>query len=157
MKNRGTRWTAVGALALVVAGCGSEPRGLTLSSASDPQAERSDFCDAFAVVQRKCARCHADPPVNGAPFALNDYAAIEAPSPTSAEPNRTHADRMLDAVRAGVMPDTELSLDPPVLPLTCDERTTLIEWLANGAEPPAGGDTTCASAQPKLLACDDTL
>jgi uncharacterized membrane protein len=146
----------LGTLALLGA-CGSDPVGISPSSLVDGQSERSDFCDAVAVVKHKCARCHADPPVNGAPFSLADYSAIETPSPSSTEPERRRADRMLDAVRNGRMPDLELSLDPPVEPLSCEERTTLIEWLADGAEPPASGDTTCAHVQPKLLNCDDSL
>lgn len=144
-------------LGALVAACGSDPVGISPSSLTDGQREQSDFCDAFAIVQHKCTRCHADPPVNGAPFALDDYAAIEAPSPSSAEPERRRADRMLSAVRANRMPDTELTLEPPVEPLTCAERTTLIGWLADGAAPPAGGDPTCAHAQPKLLNCDSAL
>ena len=146
-----------GMLALLTA-CSSDPVGLAPSSlAADGQRENADFCDAFAIVQRKCVRCHADPPQNGAPFSLDDYAAIQAPSPTSAEPERRRADRMLSAVQTNRMPDTELTLDPPVETLTCEERTTLLGWLADGAEPPAGGDTTCAHAEPKLLSCDDSL
>ena len=146
----------LGVLALVGA-CGSDPTGISPSSLTDGQTESSDFCDAFAIVQRKCVRCHADPPANGAPFALDDYAAIVTPSPSSTEPERRRADRMLGAVQENRMPDLELMLEPPVQPLTCEERTTLIGWLADGAEPPAGGDTTCANAQPKLLSCDSSL
>jgi uncharacterized membrane protein len=146
------------ALAFVTAACAAEPVGpVPSSSTTGEQAANSDFCDAFAIVQRKCVRCHADPPVNGAPFALNDYAAIEAPSPSSTAPERTRADRMLSAVQTNIMPDTQLTLDPPVEPLSCEERTTLLEWLTNGAQPPAGGDTTCQKVQPKLLACDPAL
>lgn len=152
----------LGALALVAA-CGPNPVGISPSSLTDgqsgqsAQSQQSDFCDALAIVQRKCVRCHADPPVNGAPFALDDYAAIEAPSPSSAEPERRRADRMLSAVQGNRMPDTELALEPPVEPLSCAERMTLIGWLLDGAEPPADGDTTCAHAQPKLLNCDSSL
>jgi uncharacterized membrane protein len=146
------------ALLALLAGCGADPVGISPSSlTADSQAENADFCDAFAIVQRKCARCHADPPVNGAPFSLADYAAIQAPSPTSTEPERRRADRMLSAVQTNRMPDTELTLEPPVETLTCEERTTLLGWLADGAEPPAGGDTTCAHAAPKLLSCDSSL
>ena len=150
------RLVTLGVLVLAAA-CGSDPVGISPSSLTDGQSRVSDFCDAFAIVQHKCVRCHADPPVNGAPFALDDYAAIEAPSPSSAEPQRRRADRMLDAVEAYRMPDTELALDPPVEPLTCAERTTLMGWLADGAQPPAAGDTTCAHVQPKLLNCDSSL
>jgi uncharacterized membrane protein len=146
----------LGALALFAA-CGAEPGGISLSSSTDGQSKQADFCDAFAIVQRKCVRCHADPPANGAPFALDDYAAIQAPSPSSAEPERRRADRMLSAVQANRMPDTELALEPPVETLSCAERSTLIGWLADGAEPPGDGDTTCAHAQPKLLNCDSSL
>ena len=146
----------LGALALVAA-CGSDPVGISPSSLTDGQSEQSDFCDALAVVQSKCVRCHADPPVNGAPFALDDYAAIVAPSPSRTEPDRRRADRMLSAVQANRMPDTELTLEPPVETLTCAERTTLLGWLADGAQAPADGDTTCAHAQPKLLNCDSSL
>jgi hypothetical protein len=51
---------------------------------------------------------------------------------------------MLDAVESGFMPPVRLfpDLDPPVQPLTDDEKNLLLEWLR--AEAPANGPTECA-------------
>ena len=140
---------------LTLAGACSAPAAEPAPSpvATTAQDVKGGYCDAFAVIERKCTRCHADPPVNGAPFPLDSYEAISAPSPSSAEPDRTRADRMLSAVESNFMPDTGLKLDPPVEPLTCEERTTLLEWLQNGAGPPTNGDTACRGHTPSLLAC----
>ncbi len=106
------------------------------------------------MVTQKCLRCHADPPLHGAPFALDSYEAITAPSPTTDDPDRTRADRMLDAVESGYMPYMGAKLDPPVEALSCEEKRTLLMWLSAGAEPPADGDTSCMGSAPHLLACD---
>jgi hypothetical protein len=100
-------------------------------------------------------RCHADPPRNGAPFPLDTYAAIEAPSPSSKNPERVIRHRMIDAVESGFMPYTSLILDPPVEALTCEERTTLLAWLREPTSPPAGGEAVCAGSVPRLLECSD--
>jgi len=117
----------------------------------------SGFCDAAAVVAAKCVRCHSEPPAHGAPFSLDGYDAMTEPSPTAGDPERTRADRMRAAVESGEMPYVALDLDPPVEPLSCEERTTLLTWLDAGAAPPADGDFTCSARAPALLACDATL
>lgn len=127
------------------------PSALTLDSRGEP----GGFCAALAVMERKCTRCHADPPVNGAPFSLVDYEATQAPSPSKKEPDRIRADRMLAAVESNFMPFTQLRLDPPVEALSCEERTTLLAWLRAGAQPPPDGDTSCSGSSPALLACGD--
>lgn len=153
------RLVLVAALASALgAACGS-PDGEFAPNrvATGGEGVQNGFCDAAAVIEQKCVRCHSEPPAHGAPFALVGYADITAPSPSPSDPARTRADRMLAAVESGYMPYTALALDPPVEPLTCEERTTLVTWLEAGAEPPAGGDDGCASRAPVLLACDETL
>ncbi|HEV8548931.1 MAG TPA: hypothetical protein VGQ57_07885, partial [Polyangiaceae bacterium] len=62
---------ALGALFRLTLGCG--PGAPELASNGDAQVIQADaprFCDAFAVIERKCQRCHGDPPANGAPFPL---------------------------------------------------------------------------------------
>jgi uncharacterized membrane protein len=116
--------------------------------------ERNEFCDAYTIIQDKCVRCHANPPRNGAPFPLDTYAAIDAPSPSRNDPERMMADHMFAAIESGFMPYTTLLLDPPVEPLTCEERTTLLAWLRAPSPPPAGGEAACAESIPRLLECD---
>ena len=144
-------------LLFALIGCSGQPGEVPPLVVADGQTERASFCDALRVMRDKCVRCHADPPVNGAPFALTDYAATQEPAPSSKDPQRTRADRMLAAVESDYMPYTALLLAPPVEPLTCAEKTTLLTWLRSGAEPPANGDTTCDGVVPRLLACKEAL
>jgi uncharacterized membrane protein len=126
------------------------------SLASAGHVERNAYCAAFDVIQRKCVRCHSDPPKNGAPFALDTYAATQEPSPSRAEPDRIRADRMLLAVESGFMPYTDLILDPPVEALTCEEKTTLLSWLESGSPLPADGDESCEGVETQLLECAES-
>jgi uncharacterized membrane protein len=116
------------------------------------QAEANAFCSAFAVLQQKCVRCHSDPPVNGAPFSLDSYEATQVPSHSGDE---LRTDRIKRAVESGFMPLTSLRVDPPVEPLTCEERATLLAWIDAGAPPPPDGDPRCESTLPSLAACDE--
>ncbi len=159
MKSRALRvpWSALLA-ALFGAACASPDGELLPSlSSSGNEAVPVGFCDAAAVVAAKCVRCHSDPPANGAPFSLQSYDAMTEPAPTASDPGRTRADRMRAAVESREMPYVALALDPPVEPLSCEERTTLLTWLDAGAVPPADGDFACATRRAALLACDDTL
>ena len=58
-------------------------------------------CDVSAVIDAKCASCHSDPPVVGAPTSLLSFADLSAPSIT--DPSLTMAEesiaRMQDAAR----------------------------------------------------------
>jgi len=125
------------------------------SHAAAGHEEPNSFCDAYAVLQRKCVRCHSDPPQNGAPFPLETYAATQVPSPSMKNPDRIRADRMIAAVESDFMPYTALVLDPPVEPLTCEEKTTLLAWLREGSPPPDGGEQACAQLAPRLLECSE--
>jgi uncharacterized membrane protein len=161
MKSRVARVPFGAALALHAALSGvacASPDGELLPSMDTSGSEAVlGFCDAAAVVAAKCTRCHSEPPANGAPFSLEGYDAMTAPAPLASNPSRTRADRMRAAVESGEMPYVTLELDPPVEPLSCEERTTLLTWLDAGAPPPADGDFTCSTRDPTLLACDDTL
>ena len=140
---------------LAAAACGSPPPETwedSLAAAGHAE-KKGGYCDARAVIQNKCVRCHSDPPQNAAPFALDTYASTQEPSPSRDNPDRIRADRMLRAVESGFMPYTALSLDPPVEPLTCEEKTTLLAWLRDGAPPPEGGEEACAERTPQLLEC----
>jgi uncharacterized membrane protein len=121
------------------------------SDADVSEAEAGDFCDAFAVIQEKCLRCHGNPPAHGAPFRLDSYDATQVPSHDG---KTIRADRMREVIDSGFMPLTSLSLDPPVEPLTCDEKATILEWIDRGAPPPPKTDPDCATARPALKACD---
>ena len=93
-------------------------------------------CEVEAVLKAKCQRCHQEPPLNGASFPLltwENTQAIYFKKPIHA--------RMLNAVTTGFMPYMALELDPPVEPLTEDEKATLIAWLSE-CGPPAE-QTSC--------------
>jgi hypothetical protein len=63
---------------------------------------------------------------------------------------------MRDAVASDYMPYVTLKLDPPVEPLSCEEKATLLAWLDAGAPPPPETDPTCTASPPALRACDDS-
>jgi uncharacterized membrane protein len=135
--------------------CSIQPGEIPGVNVTDEQSQHSAFCDARAVVAAKCTRCHADPPVNGAPFPLVSYDDMTAPSPSSKDPERRRADRMLAAVESDFMPLASLLLDPPVEALTCEEKSTLLAWLRAGAPLPPDGDTSCDDVVPELLGCEE--
>jgi hypothetical protein len=60
-------------------------------------------------------------------------------------------ERARDAVAIDFMPATFIELDPPVEPLTCEEKTTLLGWLEQGAQPLGGTD--CSDVDAELLGC----
>jgi len=51
-------------------------------------------------------------------------------------------EQMASAVDAEYMPPPFIVLEPPVAPLTADERTTLLAWCSRGA--PLIGSATCS-------------
>lgn len=141
-----------GSIGLV--GCLEAPEtGLTLEN-TEGALTRADWCDARAAIQNKCVRCHTNPRKNAAPFSLETYADTQVPAPTKDDPEATRADHMRRAVESGAMPFTGFLLDPPVEDLTCEERATLLDWLRNGAEPPAGGDAECNDVRARTLECE---
>jgi hypothetical protein len=129
------------------------PESTPTSDTHVSQAEAGAFCDAFDVMERKCLRCHGDPTANGAPFRLDSYEATQVPA---RDGNTVRSDRMREVIESGFMPPVKLAVDPPVEPLSCAERATLLAWLENGAPPPPDGDPQCEDAVPALKACDDS-
>jgi uncharacterized membrane protein len=113
------------------------------------------YCDVAPILAAKCERCHANPPDHGAPFPLTSYVDTQEPSPLPDEPNRIRAEDMRKAVETNYMPFMGISLDPPVSPLTCQERATLLDWLGKGAFPPPEGREDCHGVSATLLSCPD--
>jgi hypothetical protein len=105
------------------------------------------FCDIAPILEAKCRRCHADPPDHGAPFPLVSYEDTHGPRSGTGDGRLV---QIHEAVESGFMPYVRLVLEPPVEALTCEERTTLLEWTGHGG-PPATGE--CSQATPRLLPC----
>lgn len=106
-----------------------------------------DYCDVEPILVAKCQRCHGDPTENGAPFALLSYADLQGPS------NKPRFSKIQHALDTEFMPPTWLEVEPPVEPLTCDEKLTLLTWLENG-DPPASGSNDCGEREPERMSCD---
>jgi uncharacterized membrane protein len=92
------------------------------------------WCDARAVLQAKCVRCHSAPPAHGAPFSLLSYADTQELDHSG----KPRFEKMRAALDTELMPPTFLQLEPPVEQLTTDEKTTLLAWLAG--DPPTDAD-----------------
>jgi hypothetical protein len=128
-------------------------------SAEDPPKEEPGtvtWCQALAVLEASCQRCHGSPLQNSAPFALLTYAD------TQPLYGRTEKKEMWRWMRQWIATDfmppvnaSTMMLDPPVQALTCDQKTTLMRWLDEGAKPTGGLD--CTPADKTLLACDPAL
>lgn len=101
------------------------------------QLEPLGWCDVAPILAVKCARCHSQPPAHGAPFALVGYE-------DTLEPDRDGTprfERIAAAVDEQAMPPSFIQLEPPVMPLSDDERRSLLDWLGAGA--PRGAAADC--------------
>lgn len=96
------------------------------SSAAEPSAYR---------VMAVCRRCHQDPPLFFAPFPLLTWEDTQQPFGIS---GRLRHERMFEVVRDDIMPFRFSTIDPPVQPLPPEDKATLLNWLAQGAEPLGG-------------------
>jgi hypothetical protein len=116
----------------------------TGSGASDEIA----WCQALTVIETVCQRCHQDPPLNGAPVPFMTY------EDTQAQWFNTDFkawERMQKAVATDFMPATFTAIEPPVEPLTCEQKTTLLGWLEQGARDVGG--VNCTDADKTLVEC----
>jgi hypothetical protein len=106
-------------------------------SAAGADNDALSWCDVQPLLASKCQRCHQDPPLHGAPFALMTYEDTQVLD----KQGNTRAKRMRDAIAQGAMPATFVKLTPPVETLSDDESAMLLEWLDAGA--PRGDDSAC--------------
>jgi uncharacterized membrane protein len=119
-------------VAICAVACAPDPEGIR----TDAVSREPTWCQVQAVLEAKCQRCHADPPKNGAPFPL---VAFEDTQVLDRAQNPRYQ-RMHDAVESEFMPATWMKLEPPVEPLTDNERAVILEWAASGGEPTGGLD-----------------
>jgi hypothetical protein len=110
------------------------------------------WCQASAVLESVCQRCHTDPPVNNAPFPLVTYENTQAQYYTSELKIYEVMERV---VSSNLMPLRPAALMPPVESLTCKEKSTLLGWLAQGAK--LEGPSTCSDADKVLTEVDEAL
>jgi hypothetical protein len=142
MARRAPFFAVIAGLTLALSSCGateSEPMdarsggtggaGGDTSAAGEGGEGEPDFpCPVRRIIETKCQRCHQDPPRNGAPFPLLTWENTRAEYGT-----RLVYEAMLPAIESDFMPFTQLELDPPVEPLTPDEKSTMLDWLESGA------------------------
>jgi len=103
-----------------------------------PSGRLVPWCDAYKVINCVCQQCHQDPTLNGAAMPLMTYEDTQAPYPTAGSSTLVWQ-KMQTAVSSGLMPETgNPSVVPAVKPLTSAQRTTLLDWLAQGAHDEGG-------------------
>jgi hypothetical protein len=149
VERRGGPLPPDGAAGKVAAGSGGEdnlggspPSGNSGAAGDASSGALISFCDALAVMQAKCQRCHGDPRRNGAPVPFLTYEDTQAQYGSSGV---SYADVMSSVVESDIMPyvilnEPPTSLMPPVEPLTVEEKATLLGWLEQGAKPEGGTD-----------------
>jgi hypothetical protein len=101
-----------------------------------PMTEPVTWCEAEAVLEAKCQRCHGDPLENGAPFPLVTYDDTQVE--VAGQPRWMKMQHVLetDFMPPKFLPD----LEPPVEPLTEEEKQVLLDWLDESALPEGGTD-----------------
>jgi hypothetical protein len=122
------------------------PDGAVMSCA-DSGAGNFLPCDVERVISVKCRRCH------DRPAALTDClankACIEAPFPLENWSDTRHAigggKRVVDYIQGVIerdeMPFKTDSIQPPVEPLTPEEKSTILDWARACAPAAATGCT----------------
>ncbi|HET7540725.1 MAG TPA: hypothetical protein VFK05_12660 [Polyangiaceae bacterium] len=128
---------------------GGEPPDLTAGSGSAGSGSGEGgsaadglvaWCDAYQVINCVCQQCHQNPTLNGAAMPLMTYEDTQARFPTATSSTYVWQ-KMETAVRNGYMPETgNPSVVPPVQPLSNAQRSTLLDWLAQGAHDEGGRD-----------------
>ena len=147
--------TLSAAVIVLYTGCGdqsSERKGggdiPDLSAAGAQSAELVPWCDAYKVINCVCQQCHQNPTLNGAAMPLMTYEDTQAPFPLATSSTLVWQ-RMQVAIRSGSMPETSNpSVEPPVKPLSDAQRSTLLDWLAQGAHDEGGSDCPKSCAWP---------
>jgi hypothetical protein len=84
-------------------------------------------CAVDDVLQAKCRRCHTRPARHAAPFALLTWEDTRA----YRHQTQLHV-LMAGVIKSGSMPQ-RIPANPPIEPLTADERWVLLDWLGKGA------------------------
>jgi len=83
-------------------------------------------CDVEAALKAKCRRCHTIPARHGAPFPLLTWEQTQ--DDYHGTPIVRH---MARAVKSGFMP-YRINANPPIEPLTDDEKQAIVSWAEAG-------------------------
>jgi uncharacterized membrane protein len=127
---------AVFTAASLLMGCSSDDGGPSEAAAGAPNASGTvTWCEVSEVLEAKCQRCHADEGMHGAPFALVTYSDTQADMG-----GRPRWQFMQAVIKAESMPPSNVVLDPPAEKPTSAERSLLLTWFDEGAEPVGGLD-----------------
>jgi hypothetical protein len=124
------RACALAALVLLTGRCSHSSNE---STASSSLAVRDLPCDVASVLDANCTKCHAQPPLFGAPMPLVTYDDLIA---------TRNGSRTLDLVLQRVSSTTSPMPPPPNTLLTPAEIATLQMWSNAGASP---SSTSCAA------------
>jgi cytochrome c5 len=117
----------------------SPPAPLNGASGEASAANRPTWCEARAVLELKCQRCHGTTPEHGAPFSLVTYDDTQAQNANG----KLRYELIATALATDFMPPRYLELEPEVALLTDAEQATLLGWCESGAPAPSAEDPDC--------------
>ena len=110
---------AVMVAVLLAGACGGD--------ATDPAPVVTGFpCNVQAIIKAKCQTCHTDPPRNGAPVHILNYADTQVVAPD--DHSKKIWEFMEIYITSGFMP----FMGSPTGPLTDAEKATMLAWLKGG-------------------------
>lgn len=119
----------VGALLLVIAGCGS--LAVDAADAGVRVAEPGRIPPEVAeVLKLRCQPCHSDPPQRYAPMPIVTWEQLQGPSPSDAELSVFEMVELRVGSEDFPMPPKE---SPELEAITDLERELLLQWVAQGA------------------------
>ena len=95
-------------------------------------------CAAAEVIERRCLRCHRDPPRYGAPMTLVSHAAVHQPAVSDG------TREVFELMRFHINNAEDPMPPPSEGPLSSADRATLNAWLDAGA--PAGNRYACGDS-----------
>lgn len=85
-------------------------------------------CDVDRVLADVCRRCHWEPQEHDAPFAMTNWQDLQAK-----RDGKPIFVLMQQMVEADLMPPTDALVKPRPEPLSAEQKSTLLAWLAQGA------------------------
>ena len=118
--------------ALLVAGCGSQPKAPAAAepkAPTEPKDEVSFATDVHPILSRSCLPCHSGTPDAKSSYALASYAEVMAKGKDSL-PNVV-AGSLDGSLLYQVMKDGKM---PPAGPLPPAEVELIKKWVAQGAK-----------------------
>jgi hypothetical protein len=128
----------LGADAAAGAGASDAEAGAAGAAGSGPALV--PWCAAYEVINCVCQQCHQNPPLNHAPLSLVTYDDTQVQYKGSAVKKAVWQEMQIVLTNHYMPYMGDPTVMPPVKPLTVEQQSTMLTWLAQGAHDQGGQD-----------------